>query len=270
MQATPPEVIAAYIVSLSLWMAAVAVIWFAGQKWLPLKDFRGRMMRQWQPAVGIAALYAVSVALRGSQANAYSIVLGTIMTFCQALIGLGLAYDIQGFEPLPVVRAITRRERALRSIFLMIGFAALAVAAGLIAGALGTGVARILGEVKSGSQGDTAATPPLWQLFLYFLAGAGLAEELVYRLVVVSLIWNITHRRWVAIIISGLLFGAYHLTPLSGMYLTFWQYPLTQFLSSAFIGMVWATVYIKRGFETAVLAHTLSDWLPIAIFSLVS
>ncbi len=107
--------------------------------------------------------------------------------------------------------------------------------------------------------------PALWQLFFYFLAGAGIAEETVYRLVIVSLVWGLSGRRWLAIGVSGLLFGAYHLTPLSGMYLTFWQYPLTQFFSSALIGMVWAYLYIRRGYETAVLAHTLSDWLPIAV-----
>ncbi len=270
MQQTPLEVITAYIVSLILWVVAVIVIWFAGQTWAALRAFRQRMVWQWQPALGIAAIYAASVALTGSHLNAYSILLGAIMTFCQALIGLGLAYGIQGFEPLPVIKAIARREHVLRSLLLMIGIAVLAVAAGLIAGAVGAALARLLGEVKQANQGNTSTLPALWQLFFYFLAGAGLAEEVVYRLVVVSLIWNVTHRPRLAVIVSGLLFGAYHLTPLSGMYLTFWQYPLTQFFSSAFIGMVWAYVYIRRGFETAVLAHTLSDWLPIAIFTLLS
>jgi membrane protease YdiL (CAAX protease family) len=269
MQGTPPEVIAAYIVSLTFWVAAVLVIWFAGKRWERLGAFRERMQGQWQPALGIAAIYAVSVSLKGSQVNAYSIVLGAIMSFCQGLIGLGLAYGIQGFEPLPVVRAITRREHVVRSLLLMVGIAILAVGAGLIAGALGAGVGHLLGEVKGANQGNSSVMPALWQLFFYFLAGAGLAEELVYRLVLVSLVWNITHRPWLAVIISGLAFGAYHLTPLSGMYRTFWQYPLTQFFSSAFIGMVWAYVYIKRGFETTVLAHTLSDWLPVAIFSML-
>jgi membrane protease YdiL (CAAX protease family) len=270
MQGTPPEVIAAYIVSLTLWMAAVLFIWFAGKRWEQLRAFRERMEGQWQPALGIAAVYAVSISLKGSQVNAYTIVLGGIMAFCQALIGLGLAYGIHGFEPLPVVRAIITREHVLRSVLLMIGIAVLAVAAGLIAGALGAGAGRLVGEVKGANQGSSSGMPALWQLFFYFLAGAGVAEELVYRLVLVSLIWNVTHRPWLAVIISGLVFGAYHLTPLSGMYRAFWQYPLTQFFSSAFIGVVWAYVYIKHGFETAVLAHTLSDWLPVAIFSSLS
>mgnify|MGYP001573717490 CR=1 FL=1 len=33
--------------------------------------------------------------------------------------------------------------------------------------------------------------------------------------------------------------------------------------------MVWAYVYVKRGYETAVLAHTLSNWLPVAVFVLL-
>jgi membrane protease YdiL (CAAX protease family) len=85
----------------------------------------------------------------------------------------------------------------------------------------------------------------------------------------VSLVCRWTNQPWLAIAISGVLFRAYHLIPLSGMYLTFWQYPLTQFFNSVFIGMVWASIYIKRGYETAVLAHTFSDWLPAAVFVLL-
>ncbi len=271
MERTPPEIIIAYMISVLFWILAAGVIWLAGKQWVPLKDFRDRMSMQWKPALGIAVLFAISNALKGSPLNMWGIagtLLGGIMTFSQAIIGLALARSLLNYEPLPVVGAITKRERVLRSLFLLVGFALLAVVTEIVAGMIGTGVARLLGEVQQAGSGSQSAMPPLWQLFFHYLAGAGIAEETVYRLVVVSLVWKLTSRPWIGMVISGLLFGAYHLTPLSGMYLTFWQYPLTQFISSAFIGVVWAYVYIKRGYETAVLAHTLSDWLPAAAFTL--
>ncbi len=264
MQQTPPEVITAYIGSLLFWVLAVVLVWLVGSKWARFADFRDCMLRQCKPALGIAFIYVASAMLKGLNVNWFGSLAGGIMTFCQALIGLALARRIAGFEALPVARAIAGRQRIARSLALMAGFALLAVAASVIAGAVGTGVARALGEIRHAGQSEQSSMPALWQLFFYFLAGAGIAEETVYRLVIVSLVWGLSRRRWLAIGVSGLLFGAYHLTPVSGMYLTFWQYPLTQFLSSALIGMVWAYLYIRRGYETAVLAHTLSDWLPIA------
>jgi membrane protease YdiL (CAAX protease family) len=267
---TTPEIIIAYMASLVFWVALVAFIWFAGQRVPRLMAFRECAINQWKPAAAIAAVYAVATALRGSNMDVFSTGSGAIMTFCQAVIGLALARQIAGFEPLPVAQAIVRREHAVRSVLLMIGIAVLAVVGYIMADMLGTGIARLLGEVKQAGSNSNSTMPALWQMFFYFLAGAGIAEETVYRLVLLSLFWRLTRRPWIAIILSGVAFGAYHLTPLSGMYMTFWQYPLTQFLGSSLIGVVWGYVYVKRGYETSVLAHTLSDWLPMAVFMLVS
>jgi len=269
MKKTPPEVAIAFMASLVFWGLLVAIILVVGQKWSRLKGFRERMLLQWQPSLGVTLLYLVGMTLRGPvESNFRGLALGSVMTFCQGLIGLTLARSIAGYEPLPVARAMLKRDRPWRSLLLMVGVALLAVVAGMIAGMVGTGAARALGEIKQPSQGEGMFVPALWQLFFYFLTGAGIAEETLYRLVLVSFVWLWTGHRWPAILFSGLLFGAYHLTPLSGMYLTFWQYPLTQFFSSTLIGMVWAYIYTRRGYETAVLAHTLSDWLPVAVFVL--
>jgi membrane protease YdiL (CAAX protease family) len=53
------------------------------------------------------------------------------------------------------------------------------------------------------------------------------------------------------------------------MYQVFLQYPISQFLASTLIGMIWGVLYVRRGYETAVLSHTLSDWLPLVIFTAV-
>ena len=37
-------------------------------------------------------------------------------------------------------------------------------------------------------------------------------------------------------------------------------------LVAAILYPVWGYAYVKRGYETAVLAHTLSDWLPVLLF----
>jgi membrane protease YdiL (CAAX protease family) len=102
--------------------------------------------------------------------------------------------------------------------------------------------------------------------FFMLLGGAGIAEETPFRLVLLTLVWLLTGRRWLAIVVSALLFGGYHLTPLNGMYLTFLQFPVSQFLASSLIGAVWGLVYVRRGYGTVVLAHTLSNWLPFLIF----
>ena len=80
-----------------------------------------------------------------------------------------------------------------------------------------------------------------------------------------SLIWKVTGKSWLGVLLSSLIFGAYHLTPLTGMYLTFRQFPISQFIASTLIGLVWGFLFIKRGFGTAVLGHTLSDWLPLML-----
>jgi membrane protease YdiL (CAAX protease family) len=265
MTTTPPEIVAAYMASLAFWVAAVLAILTAGKGWPPLADFQARMLAEWKRALAFGAVFLVATGLAGRGFQP----LGAVVTFCQALIGLALARAIPGFEPLPMASAILHRDRPWRRLAVMLGAALLAVAASIVASMAGTAVARLFGEVKLPSQGEGMLVPALWQLFLIFLAGAGLAEETPYRLVVLSLAWRLSGNRWLAILVAAAVFGAYHLTPLSGMYLTFWQYPLTQFLSSTAIGVVWGYLYVRRGYETTVLAHTLSDWLPVAVFVLV-
>jgi hypothetical protein len=51
------------------------------------------------------------------------------------------------------------------------------------------------------------------------------------------------------------------------MYRIFWQFPVSQFLASTLIGAVWGYAFVRRGYETAVLGHTLSDWIPFMLFS---
>jgi membrane protease YdiL (CAAX protease family) len=98
------------------------------------------------------------------------------------------------------------------------------------------------------------------------LSGSGIAEETPFRLVLLSTIWKVAKRKWPAIVLSALVLGAYHLTPLSGMYRVFRKYPVSQFSALMLIGLVWGYLFTKRCYETSVLGHAFSNWLPLMVF----
>jgi membrane protease YdiL (CAAX protease family) len=264
MQQRPTEVIIAQSLFMVFWVLTVAVILIAGRRWQRARSFREKTMAQWKPSLTIAVLFVVGTGLGGRGFfNPYA-----IAVFCQSLIGLALARSIADYEPLPVVRSISCRERVLRSVGLMLGVALLLVLAALLIGSVGMGVAQqIFGEVARTEEAMGMFPSNKAQIFFLFLAGAGIAEETIYRLVCVSFLWRLTRRRGLAIFLSALVFVAYHLSPLDSLYQVFWQYPLSQFLSTTLIGLVWGYVYVKRGYETAVLTHTLSNWIPFLFFS---
>jgi membrane protease YdiL (CAAX protease family) len=191
-----------------------------------------------------------------------------IALFCQCLIGFAVARDIPGFEPLAVTQAIIRRDHPVRSVGLLLIISLLLGIVGIAVGAVGIGIIRqIVGETYSAEEALGEFPFTTVQAFFYFLGGAGILEETTYRLVALSLIWRWTRRRRLAIFLSALLFAIYHLTPLSGMYRAFWQFPISQLVSSTLIGLVWGYACVKRGYETTVLAHTFSDWIPMLLFS---
>jgi hypothetical protein len=82
-----------------------------------------------------------------------------------------------------------------------------------------TAISRFNSGAETGTVRQTAI-----QLAEYY------EKETTYRLVVLSFVWAMTGRRWLAIVVAAILFGAYHLTPLSGNYLTFLKFPVSQFL----------------------------------------
>ena len=268
MQQTPREVIVAHLAFMAFWISLVAVILIAARLSSRARDFRERMLAQWQSALAIAVLAWLSVALSGrGLLNPYMLAI-----FCQAMIGLALARSITGFEPLPVARSVVQRERAwFVNVALMIVIALVIVFPALIIGGIGMSIwQRVFGESNFTREAQNMLQYNVWQAFFALLWGAGIAEETVYRLVAVSLVWRWTGRAWLGIVVGALLFGAYHLSPLSGMYLTFWKFPISQFLGSAFIGSVWGFLYVKRGYETAVLAHTFQNWIPLVLSVLLS
>ena len=264
MNQTPPEVAIVNLVFIAFWLLLVIVIWIAAFKSQRIRAFKEQMTAQWKLALVITAIFLFGMGLSGrGWFNLYGIAI-----FCEALIGLTIARQIDGFEPLPVVDAVARRKRIWQNIGLSLGIAVLAVIPAIAIGTVGLDIGQqIFGETNLTHQASNMFPPDKISAFFMFLAGAGIAEETLYRLVLLSLFWHWTKRPWVAILLSSMVFGLYHLTPLSSMYKVFLQFPVSQFLASTFIGIVWGFLYKKRGFETAVVAHTLSNWLPLLVFA---
>jgi len=264
MKQTPPEVAIATLSFMAFWMITVFVILIAGQYHPAIRNFRNQMISKWKPALVMAVLFVVGIGLGGGGfLNPYAIAI-----FCQALIGLAIASNIEGFQPLPVTNAFVQRKQILLQIVLLVVISVAVVVPALLIGTIGLDIGRqIFGEADYTSEAANTLPPNKWLTFFSLLSGAGIAEETPYRLVLLSLIWKVTKRRWPAIILSALVFGAYHLTPLSGMYRIFWLFPVSQFIASTLIGLVWGYLFVKRGYETTVLGHTFSDWLPLMLFA---
>lgn len=240
------------------WVLASGTILVAGRWWQWARDFRQKMLGQWKPSLVIALLHLLGAGLGGYGFFQIS----SIGYFCQAMLGLTLARSIIGYEPLPVSQAITHKEKWTDRVYLMVFISLVVVLAALfVNGLFSSPLMQLFGEKMSNSAGFSSFFPEnIWQSFLLLLAGAGISEETTYRLLFLSLFWHLTRRPWVAIILSSLLFGAYHLSPLDAFYHQLWERPLTVFTLSTLMGMVMGYVYVRHGYETAVLGHTLGDW----------
>jgi membrane protease YdiL (CAAX protease family) len=222
------------------------------------------MLRQWKAALCIALLHALGAVLGG-----LGLQLSSIRIFCEAIIGLALASSFMDYEPFPVTRAILCNEKWIESVLRMLGIALAAVIVVITIGVVESAFLSIFAERMGNSQGIASFFPVnIWQKFFLLLTGAGIAEETLYRLVLVSLFWRLTRRPWVAVVLAAALFGAYHLSPLDALYRYYWERPITIFSVSTLMGVVMGYVYLKHGYETAVLGHTLGDWIPMLLSQL--
>lgn len=230
---------------------------------------RGKIFAEWKPSLVIAAIYLASSIL-GDQLNWRSI-LSTVMFFCMSLIGLAVARQIYQFKPLPIVNSIRRHEHPWRSVALMFAIALVIAPFGLLVTSLGNSLGQQILDETIPDLSITSVIPsnPV-KAFFAFLAGSGIAEETIFRLVLLSILWRWTKRPWLAIVLSSLIFGVYHLTPLNRMYLYFWEFPFSQLIGATLGGLVSGWLYMKRGYETVVLEHTLENWIPFALFVLLA
>lgn len=174
---------------------------------------------------------------------------------------------------LPVDLFPVFRQREVRRILytLVAAFflALLTILWGNLSGGLARGIGTALGETppeqSAASLFDTAG--PL-RLLLYFLVGAGLFEEMLFRVGVMTPIWALTRRWGWGLLASALVFGLYHISPLSGMSNYYLQAPVIAMLSSISMGLANGVVYHYRGFTTIVLAHALGNWLVVMLLGM--
>lgn len=274
MRHTPSATTIAVVSFVLFWLLVVGGTYLAGRlgarRWGAARHAWERLAAQWRPALVIALLFAAGVIVGqgwGGSALAGAALLSPAI-FCEALVGLALARSLKSFEPLPVSRALRGRRHVWGQVGGMVLVALLVVLATLVASFLGTFVAHgLLHEPLPHTSGGALFHGNKWLTGFSLLSGAGIFEETLFRLVILSGVWRLTRSRWLAVVLAAAAFGAYHLTPLDSFYLVFWQHPWTQFFSSALSGVVLGAVYTWRGYETAVLGHTLSDWLPLVLLT---
>jgi membrane protease YdiL (CAAX protease family) len=140
---------------------------------------------------------------------------------------------------------------------------------GFLFGGFAQGIGRALGEAVPDTQGAASSlymANPL-VLFLNLLIGAGLFEELLFRVGIMTLVWALTRRWWIGLLISALFFGLYHISPLSGISAANLAAPITVVLTSFGMGLATGVIYRYRGFAMAVLTHTLGDWLLVLLLA---
>ncbi len=102
-------------------------------------------------------------------------------------------------------------------------------------------------------------------LLTQLLIGAGLFEELLFRMGIMTIVWKLTRHWGWGLLVSALLFGIYHITPLSGISTFSASSPLTTVLTSFTMGIIMGLIFRYRGLLAAVLVHGLGDWVVIML-----
>lgn len=249
-----------------LWIVLCAAIFASARYWEKTRSCWEGMKKHMKASLAIALIYVLGFFFAGMGMDPLGALITTASMFCKCLIGFTVASRIPGFDPIPVTRSVSRNEEPVKKVAMLVALALASIVAKPLIGGLGSSVGSIFGESHEPSQVVGEFPQNKVTVFFMLLSGAGIAEETTYRLVLLSLIWVTTRRRWISIIGAAALFGAYHLTPLDALYLTFWKFPVTQFMGSLFTGLMWGYLYTRRGLETTILGHTLSNWIPFALF----
>ena len=170
-----------------------------------------------------------------------------------ALLGVGL-----------VARDMRRSRDGLRKEYFFGMFAesvVLAIGFGLV---IGTITAQLLGAVHllaAGAPTDLAKMP--WSVRLMLSLGAGLYEELFFRVVLVSGLtalgltvfgWSRRTSVLVSVFASALIFSAFHYIPPYGD-----QFQIASFTFRFLSGLAFSALYVVRGFGITAWTHALYD-----------
>jgi membrane protease YdiL (CAAX protease family) len=118
---------------------------------------------------------------------------------------------------------------------------------------------HLMGSRMAGMQAATTLAEHTWQAKLTLSIGAGIYEELLFRLILVTIVhlvlvdlMKLSHAVGfvVAVIVSAVAFALYH---------DIARHDTIKFLFLAGAGGYFAILYIMRGFGIAVVAHALYD-----------
>jgi hypothetical protein len=142
---------------------------------------------------------------------------------------------------------------------------ALSVALGIVVGTLTVRLLGPLGALAAGADLETMSLPARLMLSL----GAGLYEELLFRVALVSALANGTRLAlgWgrgtagtIATIVGALIFSAFHYI---GPYGEDWA--LQSFTFRAIAGVMFSALYLTRGFGITAWTHALYDVFLLAL-----
>lgn len=189
--------------------------------------------------------------------GAFTMVLGfrgpAILMTLIVLIGAGL-----------VAMDMRRARESMRPVYFPLMLAESAVLAVLFGLVIGTITARLLGAVHLLAIQDASSLDQMsWTTRLMLSLGAGLYEELFFRVLLVSgltavalKVFGWTRRSAVvfAVIVSAFVFSAFHYIPPYGD-----QLQLASFTFRFFSGLAFSALYVLRGFGVTAWTHALYD-----------
>lgn len=258
------EGITAITIYISISLILILAIFLAGFFNANAKEFSKKVVSQWKSSLIITGIYFISATI-GSGLSAVSFI-WSIGVFCQTMVGMSIAYNIDNYQPLPIAVKMSFNWKFIRSCFLMIGIAVAASIAIMITSGISMGIGRILGEASSTEEVAGLMPKNGARAFFSLFAGAGIIEGVTFRLIVVTLVWKLTQNRVSAVLIAAVIFAVYHFIPLNMMYRVYWQMPVTQFINVLLGASIIGFIYIRRGFETSILSHTFADWIPLLVY----
>jgi hypothetical protein len=162
-----------------------------------------------------------------------------------------------------VVVDMRRARESFKPVYFPLMFAEAAVLAVCFGLVIGTVTARLLGAahlLAAGAPTDLAQMP--WTTRLMLSLGAGIYEELFFRVLLVSgltgagnlLGWSRRTSVTVAVIVSAFVFSAFHYIPPYGDKLE-----LASFTFRFFSGLAFSALYVVRGFGITAWTHALYD-----------
>jgi membrane protease YdiL (CAAX protease family) len=193
------------------------------------------------------------------------IFVGQMLVEGAALIFLALLMGKSVGVKLPIITSFIRKEKIQYKNLKYLGFA-------IIYGVITSIVIMIVSYFISNSLGidNSSINEPVWWLGILGSLGAGITEETIFRLFLVTFVLWLFFRlrkkkdptnsaKWIAIIIASLIFGLLHY----GVAASTYEMTLGLFLGMILIngigGITFGALFIYRGLEFAIIAHFIAD-----------